>query len=307
MTERADHAAASVLAVVTADSTAAVPDRVAAIAEAARARHGACVSAVLAYGSALRERGDGTKMVDLYLLVDDYKTAHAKRWLRVANRLLPPNVYYIEIDFAGVKVRSKYAMVALPHLERLVTADTLHPYFWARFAQPTALVWARDDPTAERVRRLLARAVRTLVEQAWPLTSAADPAEARWVRSFVETYRTELRSEGPERARELYSFHAGRYEALAAAIARDTDSAGETGNRRAAQRRWVLRRVVGKPLSVLRLVKAAFTFEDGAAYLASKIEDHSKVPVRLTPWQRRHPILASPDLAWRLYRKGAFR
>lgn len=305
----AGNAADSILALVTADSTAAVPDRVAAIAEAACARHGPCVCAILAYGSALREREDPTKMVDLYLLVDNYKAAYTKRWLRIANRFLPPNVYYIEVAFAGGTVRSKYAMVDLTHLERLVTADTLHPYFWARFAQPTALVWARDDVIAERVRRVLARAVRTLADQAWPLSSPGDPAEARWVRAFVETYRTELRSEGPGRARELYRFHTSRYEALAAAIAKEGDpgNAGEPENRNAVRRRWFLRRAIGKPLSVLRLVKAAFTFEDGATYLASKIEQHSQVPVHLSDWQRRHPILASPGLAWRLYRQGAFR
>ena len=31
------------------------------------------------------------------------------------------------------------------------------------------------------------------------------------------------------------------------------------------------------------------------------------VAVTLTDWQRRHPVLASPALALRLYRQGAFR
>jgi hypothetical protein len=38
-----------------------------------------------------------------------------------------------------------------------------------------------------------------------------------------------------------------------------------------------------------------------------KIERHSGVSITLTPWQRRHPILASTVLFWQLYRKGAFR
>ncbi len=316
MTGSAGNTTAAVLAVVTADSAVPVPDRVAAIAEAARARHGASVCAVLAYGSALRERDDPSRMVDLYLVVDSYRAAQDKGWLRVANRVLPPNVYYIEIPFGGSdgsgggnKVRSKYAMVSLGHLERLVGTETLHPYFWARFAQPTALVWARDEAIADRVRRVLARAVLTLVEEAWPLTSPADAAETRWVRAFVETYRTELRSEGPERARALYRVHADRYEALAAAIAvkGEPGNGSDTEKRAKVRRRWFVRRAIGKPLSVLRLLKAAFTFEDGATYLASKIEQHSGVAVALTDWQRRHPILAAPGLAWRLYRQGAIR
>jgi hypothetical protein len=292
------------LDIVRTEAAAEVPERVAAIAEAARARHGNGVAAVLAYGSALRERGDAAKMVDLYLLVDGYGEAGQSRWLALANRLLPPNVYYLEIDVQDAKVRSKYAMVSLAQLEALVSPKTLHPYFWARFAQPTALVWARDAETAARVHQLLAQAILTLTGQAWPLTEPEDPPEARWVRAFSETYRTELRAEGPDRARELYRTHAARYDA----IAKEIDGGQEARSDQAATlRRWRKRRILGKVLSVLRLLKAAFTFQDGAAYLASKIEQHSGVPVTLTDWQRRHPVLASPGLAFRLYRQGAFR
>jgi hypothetical protein len=58
---------------------------------------------------------------------------------------------------------------------------------------------------------------------------------------------------------------------------------------------------------VFRLIKAAFTFAGGPSYILWKIERHSGVKHELTPWQRRHPILASTVLFWRLYRKGAFR
>ena len=71
--------------------------------------------------------------------------------------------------------------------------------------------------------------------------------------------------------------------------------------------KWVTRRFLGKLLSVLRLAKAAFTFQDGAGYLLWKIERHSGVSITLTSWQRRHIILASSVLFWRLYRKGAFK
>jgi hypothetical protein len=54
-------------------------------------------------------------------------------------------------------------------------------------------------------------------------------------------------------------------------------------------------------------VKSAFTFEDGASYLMWKIERHSGVSFELTPWQKRHPILASGTLFWRIYRAGGFR
>ena len=72
-------------------------------------------------------------------------------------------------------------------------------------------------------------------------------------------------------------------------------------------RRWSFRRRQGKLLAALRLIKAAFTFQGGADYLAWKIERHSKVKVELTDWQRRHPILAAITLVPRLYKRGGFR
>lgn len=69
---------------------------------------------------------------------------------------------------------------------------------------------------------------------------------------------------------------------------------------------WGLRRVQGKFLSVARLIKASFTFDGGIDYLAWKISRHSGVKIELTPWQRRHPLLAGIVLFWRLRRRGAF-
>jgi hypothetical protein len=65
--------------------------------------------------------------------------------------------------------------------------------------------------------------------------------------------------------------------------------------------------LLGKILSALRLAKAVFTFDGGVEYILWKIERHSGVRAHTTPWQRRHPLLAAPGLAWRLYRRGAFR
>ena len=70
---------------------------------------------------------------------------------------------------------------------------------------------------------------------------------------------------------------------------------------------WSARRVQGKTLSVLRLVKSAFTFQGGVDYLLWKLERHSGVRVEATERERRHPLIYGWGLAWRLYRRGAFR
>jgi hypothetical protein len=72
-------------------------------------------------------------------------------------------------------------------------------------------------------------------------------------------------------------------------------------------RGWVVRRVQGKALSILRLLKASFTFDGGVPYLAWKIERHSGVKIEITPFMRRHPRLGAIGALWRTRRLGGFR
>ncbi len=292
-------------ATIEAELGAPVPAPVRAAAEAARLRHGGGVCAVLFYGSCLREGCDEGRIVDLYLLADDYAAVHARPLQRWLNRLLPPNVYYLEVPHGTGTVRAKYALVGLAHLERLVRPEVSNPYFWARLAQPVACAWARGPDVRAGVRNIVTRAVATTFEAARPLAGEEADAPEVWERAFAESYRTELRAEPPDRARALVAHDAERYRRIAAALR--SGAGGPLPSTTAAARRWRRRRLEGKALSVLRLAKASFTFEAGPDYVAWKIRRHTGVPVTLTPWQRRHPLLAAPLLLWRLARRGVVR
>jgi hypothetical protein len=229
--------------------------------------------------------------------------------MRVLNRLLPPNVYFIETPFEDRTVRAKYALLTLEQFERLVDQRTLESYFWARFAQPTVVLWARAPTIRERITRALAAAVMTTAHETRGLLEAEEVPHRLWARAFYEAYRTELRAEAPERGIALYRAFAPRYDAITRMISRPERPSpiDLLERRRRAERKWRRRRIVGKTLSVLRLIKSAFTFEDGPTYLLWKIERHSGKRFELTPWQKRHPILASSTLFWRIYRAGGFR
>jgi hypothetical protein len=304
--EQPPHALVRLIA---AESAAPVPRAIGAVAEAARRRHAPGIAAVLFYGSCLRDADDVDKIVDLYLLADGYREIHRKPLTRALNRLLPPNVYYVEAAFEGRTVRAKYAIITLAQFERLVGRGTLQSYFWARFAQPTIVPWAREPAIRERVVRALAAAVVTTASETRPLLETTATPAALWPRAFREAYRTELRAEAPERGDALYAAFADRYDSVTRVLLGpdETLPCASEGERRRAERRWWRRRVVGKALSMLRLMKSAFTFEDGAAYVMWKIGRHSGVSIELTPWQRRHPILASGTLFWKIYRAGGFR
>jgi hypothetical protein len=85
-----------------------VDPRVTAMAKAIAAKHGEASRAVLFYGSCLRQKQLKGLMLDFYLIVGDYRSAYAKRWLAAANRLIPPNVFYFEHD----GLAAKYAVLS---------------------------------------------------------------------------------------------------------------------------------------------------------------------------------------------------
>jgi hypothetical protein len=297
------------------------PDAAQRLAAAIRARHGAGIAAIVFYGSCLRQPG-GTaeeRVFDFYVIVDGYRAFYRGLAAAALNRWLPPNVFHVTAEADGRMLRGKYAVVASEHLRRLVSRGRFEPYFWARFAQPTRVVYARDDGATTAVVEALADAVATLLERVAPLLPTRFSPMALWVGAFRQTYAAELRAERGDRAEAIYRADAERYRALtepalAAAgfkpraladgtVALDRPPAAGWGPRRA----WALRRWQGKLLSVARLAKAVFTFEAGLDYILWKIERHSGVRTEVTDWQRRHPLLAAPALAWRLYRRGAFR
>ena len=285
-----------------------------------RARHGQAVAAVLFYGSCLRDRADAGRLLDFYVFTERYRDFHGWSVAAALNRLLPPNVYYLELPFEERTVRAKYAVLSLAALDRQTARGAFLPTLWARLAQPCALPFARDAATADRIADALASAVVTLITETVPLLPPRFTPGDLWPRGFAETYRTELRPERAGRPRQLYEASSARYDALArwvistgavpgCAVLADggLECTAAAARRRMLRLRWVGRRVAGRIVHVARLAKATLTFAGGLDYALWKIATHSGIAVVPTPWQRRHPLLAAPMLAWRLYRRGAFR
>jgi hypothetical protein len=249
-------------------------------------------AAILAYGSCLRGVSTEESLIDLYVLMEREEDVSASWISRLGARLVPPNVYYAETAHDGRTLRAKYAIMTLAAFALHVKPGTSNPYFWARFAQPAALVHAASDDCRRRVIAAVADAVITMYRAGLASPPAGSAALDIWARGFAETYRTELRPEAGNRAREIVSANAGFYEAVAQAL----------GTPDVPPVSWPQRRLAGKALSVVRLIKAAFTFEGGASYAAWKIERHSGRKITLSPWQQRHPVLAGllllPKLLW---------
>jgi hypothetical protein len=285
-------------------------------------RHGEAARGVLFYGSCLRSGDDLDGLVDLYLLVNDYRSAFKSRIQALLNALLPPNVYYLERKFEDHVVRTKYAVLSLADFQKGTSKRWFHSYLWGRFCQPTALLYARDETVTAHVMNCFAQSVLTFVRRVLPEVDSGFTAQQLWGRGLTLSYSAELRSEKPEKRARLYDAAPDYYEeitrlavgAVDGSIQID-DSNGilhyrqqlSAGKRFVSRCAWKLRSWQGKLLSVLRLLKATLTFEGGVDYILWKIERHSGITIELEPRLKRRPLLASLILSWRLYRKGGFR
>jgi len=280
------------------------------LAEAARLRHGASVAAVLFYGSCLRreEASLAEGLLDFYLLVDDYGDAYGGRALPAfANFLLPPNVFYLEMPLPAGHLRCKYAIMSMRQFARACTGSAWNVSIWARFSQPARLIWARSPREREVVAAACVDAMLTMVGNSPALAKGSSDAGTIWMSALEQTYLAELRSEGSERARSIVEADLARYEAVTPWCVAELSVNRRPPGEPTLALTWLGRRVLGKTLNVLRLVKAAFTFEGGLDYILWKVKRHSGVEIPVSDWQRRHPLLAAPTLAWQLYRRGAFR
>jgi hypothetical protein len=291
---------------VAAELAEAVEPRVSAMAAALAARYPGAARAVLFYGSCLRQRELDGLMLDFYLIVSDYPSAYGKSWMAGANRLIPPNVFPFEHE----GLIAKYAVLSEADFHRLNGPETLSVSVWARFAQPSRLVWSSGQDSTGKVVEAVARAAPTLLAEARPLWTGGDPLEL-WRLAFSLTYSAELRAERRGRAASVVDADADRYRRFTApafqAAGISFEGAASEAEKRRALRRWASRRRAGKALTVIRLVKASGTYAGGIDYLAWKINRHAGTKIEIKPWQRRWPLVAALTLLPLLLRRGAIR
>jgi hypothetical protein len=297
-------------ALVAAELAEPVDTRVGAMAAALAATYPGAARAVLFYGSCLRESQLDGLMLDLYLIVSDYRAAYGKSWLVHANRLIPPNVFPFQHD----GLIAKYAVLSEADFHRLNGPETRNVSVWARFSQPSRLVWAADDAARVAAGAAVARAAPTLL---WSvagldpdLSNPGKPRDAdplrHWRRGYAMTYTAELRSERSGRAGSVVDADSDRYVRFGPLAEAEAWRLRPPLGRKVAWQ-WRRRRIEGKALSVVRLAKAAFTYAGGIDYLAWKINRHAGTAITISPWMRRWPLVAALVLVPRLLIGGAIR
>lgn len=293
--------------ILVSELTTAVDPRVTALVEVIV---GASMpAAVLFYGSGLRTF-DPEGLFDFYVVLDHLRDWPQPLLSRVANALLPPNVRYVEAEVEGVVLRAKVAFITRAQFAKRAEPDSLDTTIWARFCQPVRLVWVRDAETADAMLAIIRRCVCAAAGWAARLGNGGMPAADWWQTLFTQTYAAELRVEKPGRPRVVMEGLRPRYAAIlplawrAVGLAFYEDGSRlsvdlDARHRGAARARWRHIAANGRWLNVMRLLKGAFTFDGGAAYLAWKIHRHNGLDLQLSAFERRHPLICLPWLLWR--------
>jgi len=288
-----------------------------AMGEHLAARIGAPVLAILFYGSCLRT-GDDTGLMDFYILVDSPRGYDGRAVARLAHRLVPPHVRYFKTVCAGKPVQAKLSIMTMARFAALCRPEALDISIWARFTQPCAIVYARDQCARDRIHSAIRQAVITAINWAVVFGPREGRAQDFWKSLFRATYGAELRIDEPGRADKIVDLDAKHYQrlflpALAAAgitpvrVADKRYDVPLSRRRRRAQKwQWLGRVMVSKSINLARIIKGAVTFEGRADYVAWKLQRRTGVALELTPWQRAHPLLSAPRILAQLWRKGAF-
>lgn len=300
--------------------------------EQLRERFHHAICGTLLYGSCLRSGDIYDGLLDLYLICDNYQAAYRRPLMAASNWMLPPNVFYAELTpdsattgsetSSNKTLRSKVTVISLHDFQRGCSRAWFESYIWGRFSQPTRIIYSRDQQAHNAIEEALLQAARTLLYNSIPAQPTQGSLTNLWERSLGLSYETELRSERNGRARELAQssreFYATITRHHVGSLGCDFSVYDEDGEphyrsqvsphqRRWCSLKWALRRGQGKLLSIIRLVKALFTFEGGLDYLAWKLERHSGEKVIIPDKVRRAPLIFLWGFSWDLYKRGLFK
>jgi hypothetical protein len=259
------------------------------------------VIAIIFYGSCMRSREYKDAMLDFYVVVDTYKNTYKSRWLTIANSVLPPNVFYLEVFINDEIYRAKFAIISKQALMKKVSRRAFHSYFWARFAQPFSYLFLHNDQDKNWLVHIQESAITTFHNNVSGSINNTVASQEFWVKGFELTYLSELRAESENRADSIYKANASFYDEVFKKLP-------VIGNQRSGNLFvWKLRMALGKLLSLMRLLKATTTFTNGVDYIAWKIERHTGEKIEVTDRLRKYPWLFIWPILIRLIRNKSVR
>jgi len=274
---------------------------------------GGSVKAVILYGSQLLNTSpDRFSAYDFVVVVDDYRQfyremkasqeLHRPTWLMAGlSSILPPNVIAFTPDDGRHGV-AKCLVVRSDHFERALGPRPPDHFLLGRMVQKVALVWSASGEDAEWIEALLRGTGDGVLDWVGPYLEGSFDAEAVGKRLLEVCYEGELRPEAGNRSHAVFEAQREHFRdrlggALESAAVKGLLEPSDGGFRfkdppgARARRRWRRYFFRSKVRSTARWFKHIVTFDNWLPYIARKVERRTGMPVELTPWERRVPLI----------------
>jgi len=302
---------------------------VAAFVEEFRRRFKDGLAAVVFYGSRLdSETASGNSFFDFYLVCDDYRSVFSRRRDRWSARVLPPNVYFLEIEHEGEPLRCKVCVISVEDLRREVHFEASDLYHLGRFSKRIGLAWYRDTFERDELLGCCWQAMGTITEHAVNKVPNEFTLDEFITQALALSYLGEVRLEktdekvaalfaaAPEFYRAAYRVHLDQFcdanpELFHARQAEDPP--GTYFMRRSVSQRAALHETTRSLLArsrrrgKMRWFKNILFIDNWLDYLLDKVERTYGVRIELTPAERRWPLILGWRHYFRLRREGKIK
>ena len=270
--------------------------------------------AVIMYGSCLSELTcKPTSYPDFFVVVDRYDNSHGGMLKSAANRFLPPNVYYLELEHEGRRTFCKYNLISMEDLERETSEKARDMYNMGRLTKRVGLVWARDEKAVDRFVNCACSAMRNNLSCALPTLPGVCSFDDLISVALYLSYRGEIRVERDSKVRELFSSERHFYETVYSILAEEFPALSRNGDGSFTisndANGWSLGESEkflsrSRRRSVYRWPKGILTFNNYVDVLADKIERARGVRLELTWYDRKFPLIFGWRHFIKLLRRG---
>ncbi len=270
--------------------------------------------AIIHYGSYAQNSGASPESArDFFVIVDRYPegyrslaaalhTRFAPAMASRLNRVLPPNVLAVVAPGDARPLPAKVAVLSLGDLLRACSVRARDHFVQGRLFQQVQLAWVRDPAAREAVLGAVLEARARTFEWGRPFLPPRFDAEG-FARALLETsYAGEIRPEQEERLEVLLQAQRAVLIPLCGALLEHLAARGlleRDGNRYRDPRPPGRRARLGarayftgsKARTTLRWFKYVALYEGWLDYVVRKVERRSGVTLRLSPLERRWPLL----------------
>ena len=292
-----------------------------------RQKFGDSLLAVIFYGSRLFERkNEDDSLYDFYVIVDFYEKAHSSSLHILLNRILPPSVYFAEVELNGKKRGAKYNVISFSDFEKAIK-DPSEIYIVGRFAKRFYFAYTKNQTVKEKISDLAVDSMYFCLIYTIPLLDDRDKfsLEELIKETLSLSYKGEVRIEDPQKIDKLYvpfrDFYIEVFSELFEYYLRENEGViiQIDDSEDMLSRTWA---VIGNPVpskeevikflktsarkGVMRWPKGLLTFKGYREYLERKARKSGE-NLRITEADRKMPLVFGWRHVFKLLREGKLK